>query len=211
LSTLQEDITARQEQIRQLLGVTENSLQSSELGYHGQGGKEDDEARVQRLLQSSVSRGINLRKTQTDTIELLALAEERERYYRHIPNQWPASGTITSEYGMRTSPFGGRSVSLHDGIDIANQVGTPVLAAAEGVVIYAGTMPAYGYTVMIDHGNGLVTQYGHNSRLRVQEGQEVSKGERIADMGNTGRSTGSHLHFSIYQQGETVNPREYLP
>jgi murein DD-endopeptidase MepM/ murein hydrolase activator NlpD len=210
LNLVQEEIVAKQERLRQILGVAENDLQLSESGYTGQGGEETSAERFDRQVSEQVSRGFVWRQTQADLNELLVLAEEKEMYYRRLPNQWPAVGTVTSEYGMRKSPFGGSSVSMHDGIDIANRTGTAIVAAADGIVTYSGSMPAYGYAVMIDHGNGLVTKYGHNSKLLVQVGQTVTKGETIAEMGSTGRSTGTHVHFTVYRQGETVDPHEYL-
>lgn len=120
---------------------------------------------------------------------------------------WPTSGTITSKYGYR-SIFGG--TSFHGGIDIANKKGTDIVAADGGEVVYAGWMSGYGYLIQIDHGNGYVTYYGHNSELLVSVGDKVFKGQHIAEMGSTGRSTGNHCHFEIRYNGERQNPSNYL-
>jgi murein DD-endopeptidase MepM/ murein hydrolase activator NlpD len=118
---------------------------------------------------------------------------------------WPVSGTITSRFGMRWG-------KLHKGIDIAAPTGTDVHASMAGKVTFSGwDNGGYGYLVIIDHGNGLVTYYGHNSKLLVSVGQTVSKGEHIADVGSTGDSTGSHCHFEIRKNGTPVNPLSYLP
>ena len=119
----------------------------------------------------------------------------------------PTSGTITSDYGYRYI-FGGSS--FHGGIDIANSYGTDIVAADGGEVIYAGWMSGYGYLVQIDHQNGYVTYYGHNSSLLVSVGDKVYKGQHIAEMGSTGRSTGNHCHFEVRYNGERQDPMDYL-
>lgn len=122
--------------------------------------------------------------------------------------RWPTSGTITSSYGYRKI-FGGKS--FHGGIDIGNSKGTDIVAADGGEVIYAGWMSGYGYLIEIDHTNGYVTYYGHNSELLVEVGDKVYKGEHIAEMGSTGRTTGNHCHFEVRYQGERQDPVDYLP
>ena len=122
--------------------------------------------------------------------------------------RWPTSGNITSKYGYRNI-FGGSS--FHGGIDIANSYGTDIVAADGGEVVYAGWSSGYGYLVQIDHGNGYVTYYGHNSSLEVSVGEKVYKGQHIAEMGSTGRSTGNHCHFEVRLNGERQNPADYLP
>ena len=122
--------------------------------------------------------------------------------------RWPTSGSITSKYGYRNI-FGGSS--FHGGIDIANSYGTDIVAADGGVVCYAGWMSGYGYLVQIDHQNGYVTYYGHNSSLLVSVGDKVFKGQHIAEMGSTGRSTGNHCHFEVRVNGERTNPINLLP
>ncbi len=123
---------------------------------------------------------------------------------------WPCSGPITSYYGWRTHPiFGTRR--YHSGLDIGVDTGTPIHAAANGVIIYSGWMGGYGYAIMIDHGGGLTTIYGHNSRLAVSEGQHVTQGQVVAYAGSTGYSTGPHCHFEVRLHGEVVSPLNYLP
>lgn len=123
---------------------------------------------------------------------------------------WPCSGTITSPFGWRTHPIFGTS-RFHSGMDIGVDYGTPICAADSGTVVYADWMGGYGNAVMIDHGGGLVTLYGHNSSLSVGVGQTVSQGQQIALAGSTGYSTGPHCHFEVRIHGEVTDPSAYLP
>ncbi len=120
---------------------------------------------------------------------------------------WPVEGQVSSEFGLRNISVGS---SNHKGIDIACSTGTDVLAAKAGTVIFAGWSNGYGYLVQIEHEDGAVTYYGHNSSLLVSAGDEVEQGDVIALAGSTGRSTGPHCHFEIRIDGTPVNPRDYL-
>lgn len=122
---------------------------------------------------------------------------------------WPVNGVITSPFGYRSHPIFGRQI-LHSGIDIGVDEGTPVHAADGGVVVEAGWISGYGYCVIIDHGNGTSSLYGHNSSLAVSSGQAVSQGQVIAYAGSTGNSTGPHVHFEVRVGGEPVDPSAYL-
>ena len=124
--------------------------------------------------------------------------------------RWPTSGRISSYFGGRKSP-GGIGSTNHKGIDIAVPRGTPIYAADGGTVTYSGWMSGYGYLVQIDHGNGYVTRYGHNSSLTVSVGQHVYKGQQVARAGSTGNSTGPHLHYEVMIKGVNQNPLDYLP
>ncbi|SEO69727.1 murein hydrolase activator EnvC family protein [Propionispora vibrioides] len=123
---------------------------------------------------------------------------------------WPASGPITSPFGWRTHPIFG-TARYHSGIDIGADYGDTVVAADSGVVIFADWMGGYGKAVVIDHGGGVSTLYGHNSELLVSEGQRVSKGQAISRVGATGYATGPHLHFEVRENGSPVDPMSYLP
>lgn len=122
---------------------------------------------------------------------------------------WPCSGPITSPFGYRTHPIFGTTI-FHAGIDIGVDYGTPIHAADSGVVVYSGWISGYGNAVIIDHGGGVSTLYGHNQSLAVSEGQSVSKGSVIAYAGSTGNSTGPHCHFEVDVNGSPVNPMGYL-
>ncbi len=125
------------------------------------------------------------------------------------PNSWPVRGWITSRFGPRKSPFF-TTITNHEGIDIANEEGSSIKAPADGVVTFSGWQGSYGKLIVIDHGYGYSTRYGHMSRLLVNVGQRVRRGQVIGFMGSTGRSTASHLHFEIRVNGVPVNPLKYL-
>ncbi len=116
---------------------------------------------------------------------------------------------ISSAYGERKNPLTGHP-DFHDGIDVALPMGSPIRAVAEGKVVFSGQQRGYGNVIIIEHPNGLRTLYGHNSENHVQAGDAVSRGQAIGLTGNTGRSTGPHLHFEVRKGGEAINPRPYL-
>lgn len=118
-------------------------------------------------------------------------------------------GYITSDYGMRRDPFTGK-MAFHQGIDIAAAYGTPIHAAASGRVAYSGWLPGYGKTIIVDHGGGTESLYGHCARLEVRKGDQVMQGTPVAAVGSTGRSTGNHLHFEVRNNGRPVNPMRLL-
>ena len=127
-----------------------------------------------------------------------------------IPTMMPVSAPYNaSAFGRRVDPFTGQW-AMHEGIDFLADHGSPVVAAANGVVMFAGMHPQYGYMVDIDHGNDLVTRYAHQSRLFVREGDVVQRGRKIGEVGSTGRSTGPHLHFEVRYRGAAQNPSKFL-
>lgn len=147
-------------------------------------------------------------KEQSD-LELWESLSERQSLLNSTPNIKPAKGWITSRFGYRINPFTGKS-AMHAGLDIAAAPGSPVYAPADGVVIFASYDESYGKLVSIDHGFGVTTRFGHNSQIYVQPGQRVSKWDVIAAVGNTGRSTGAHLHYEVRINGTPVDPANYI-
>ena len=128
-----------------------------------------------------------------------------------LPSEWPTLGALTSTYGVRNNPFNLEgNGERHYGIDLANTEGTPIRASADGIVRSAGWMGGYGNGIILDHGFGYTTLYGHASELVVSAGDFVHRGDVIAYMGSTGRSTGSHLHFEVWQHGKPVNPLQFV-
>jgi murein DD-endopeptidase MepM/ murein hydrolase activator NlpD len=125
------------------------------------------------------------------------------------PSVWPLRGWVTSGFGFRKSPFTGLR-ERHEGIDIASRLGSPVRSTADGVVVVSGRVYGYGKVVEVDHGYGLVTRYGHNSKHLVKVGDRVKRGQIVAEVGNTGRSTGPHLHYEVLLHGVPVNPNKYI-
>jgi murein DD-endopeptidase MepM/ murein hydrolase activator NlpD len=132
--------------------------------------------------------------------------QEPKKFEQHLPS---VGGTITSKVGMRIDPIDGIWRN-HNGIDIAIPTGTPVNAVAPGVVVYSGNRSGYGNTVIVEHDDGIVTLYAHNSRIMAEEGQQVSAGSVLALSGSTGRSTGPHLHFEAWQAGTNITAA-FLP
>jgi len=132
----------------------------------------------------------------------------RDRGY--TPSLWPVVGKLESSFGGRRNPFGGSGFEFHTGQDIDAQTGDPVVAGATGTVTFAGVQNGYGNLVVIDHGGGLTTRYGHLSHIDVAQSQTVSRGQFIGRVGSTGRSTGPHLHYEIRINDEPVNPLQYL-
>ena len=126
-----------------------------------------------------------------------------------LPSRWPVRGPVNSGFGGRASPWSSGS-ELHSGLDIGAPVGTQVKAPAPGTVVFAGTHPEYGQTLIVDHGNETKSLYGHLSRLSVTVNQTVQRGDVVALTGNTGRSSGPHLHYEIQVKGQAVNPTSYL-
>lgn len=141
--------------------------------------------------------------------DLYELLIDKKTFLAALPTVRPSSGYMTSGFGIRKSPYG-RGDKMHEGLDIANYHGTKIVASANGVVRFAGRKAGYGRTVIIDHGYGLETWYGHNSAVTVEKGQKVRKGDLIAKMGSTGRSTGPHLHYEVRVHGIPVDPLLYV-
>jgi len=140
----------------------------------------------------------------------LSRMDTMERALAAIPTAMPAASMmLSSGFGYRSDPFTGGG-AMHAGLDFKGPVGTPILAAAEGKVVLAGFHGGYGNMIEIRHANGLVTRYAHLSGLNVRSGQMVERGVQIGRMGSTGRSTGSHLHFEVRQNGQAINPRKFL-
>lgn len=129
----------------------------------------------------------------------------------HVPSMWAHMGKINNEFGFRRSPFGGRTYEFHAGMDIDGERGDQVIAPANGVVIEAGWKGGYGNMIEIDHGNGLKTRYGHLSKIEVQVGDTLTRGQLMAFVGSTGRSTGPHLHYELRLNDRPINPRRFLP
>jgi murein DD-endopeptidase MepM/ murein hydrolase activator NlpD len=135
--------------------------------------------------------------------------ERRHALAMATPSIWPVTGWLTSSFGTRKDPFSNGS-DFHPGLDISADYGQPVLATGDATVVSAGMNGAYGNMVVLDHGFGIVTKYGHLSRIAVDQGDEVKRGDLIGYVGSTGRSTGAHLHYEVWMNGRLSNPMHLL-
>jgi murein DD-endopeptidase MepM/ murein hydrolase activator NlpD len=156
----------------------------------------------------SLSRQVENRNDMLGVLEAQLFEQALKK--KLIPTMMPVAAPFNaSAFGKRVDPFTG-DYAMHEGIDFLADKGSPVVAAAAGVVVFAGFHPQYGYLVDIDHGNDLVTRYAHQSKLVVKEGDVVARGRKIGEVGSTGRSTGPHLHFEVRFRGAAQNPAKFL-
>jgi murein DD-endopeptidase MepM/ murein hydrolase activator NlpD len=144
-------------------------------------------------------------------LEQLLSIEKKPDWRTYSPSTWPHFGKINNEYGFRRNPFGGRTYEFHPGLDIDGEQGDIVLAPGAGTVVKAGRQGGYGNMIEIDHGNGITSRYGHLSRIDIQIGDKITRGQQLGAVGTTGRSTGPHLHFEVRYNDEALNPRRFLP
>jgi murein DD-endopeptidase MepM/ murein hydrolase activator NlpD len=159
-------------------------------------------------LVDQLARQMDTRTDQLSVLEALLVHDSANRKF--LPTLYPiVDGWFSSNFGYRIDPFSGQQ-SMHEGIDFPADVGTPIVAAASGKVVVAEWHPAYGNMLEIDHGNGLVSRYAHTSGIKVKEGDLVVRGQRVATVGSTGRSTGPHLHFEVRLNGVPQNPARFL-
>ncbi len=149
-------------------------------------------------------------KTQAVSLQQLdEFFKNQKSFLSSTPSIWPTRGWVTSGFGLRKSPFTGRK-ERHKGWDIGARLGSSIRATADGVVVVSGRETGYGKMLKIDHGYGISTRYGHNSKNLVKAGDRVKRGDLIALVGSTGRSTGPHLHYEVLRGGVPVNPRNYI-
>ena len=223
----QEKVKLKMEAQKKREEIQQHKSEQTAILAKAQNDKATAQAAYDELEASSQQIGAMLRQRQADRAAAAAPApqpvqdsssdggSDSASYAAPAPSygsgafMWPVNGVITSPFGYRSHPIFGRQI-LHSGIDIGIDCGTPVHAADGGVVVEAGWISGYGYAVVIDHGNGLSTLYGHNESLAVGSGQSVGKGQVIAYAGSTGNSTGPHVHFEVRANGDPVDPMSYL-
>ncbi len=197
------------ERVSGLAGIQPNELK---LAAQGRGGAlVESRSLSMQELQAMLN---DLEQLTGERTDLLTLMESRlfdARIKKQmIPTQHPIDkGNVGSAFGFRIDPFTGRS-ALHTGLDFQAETGTSILAAAGGVVVASEMHPQYGNMVEVDHGNELVTRYAHASKLLVKKGDLVKRGQKLAEVGSTGRSTGPHLHFEVMVQGVPQDPQKFL-
>ena len=179
------------------------------------GGSTVDYPTAELLRTANLKDSLDLLKSKTARMEgtysiLDDVVQKRSKDRQFTPNLWPVKGAITSHYGNRADPFNGEA-EMHLGLDISALFGARVLAPADGIILYAERKADYGNLIVISHGNGLTTRYGHLSRFLVKVGQKVKRNDVIGLVGKTGRTTAPHLHYEVRQNDRAVNPRTYLP
>lgn len=200
------------ERLSSLAGLKPQEVKSENAPRDGRGGPLINPAPMEaHELQAAVDALAQKLEARTDTLSMIEAQLFEERVRRNllpttlpVEVQWNAS-----TFGWRIDPFTGER-AMHEGVDFPAAVGTPIVAAAAGVVVSAEYHPEYGYLVEIDHGNDLSTRYAHTSKMFVQPGAVVKRGQLIAAVGNTGRSTGPHLHFEVRYRGSAQNPNRFL-
>lgn len=184
-------------------------LAGRQVGLQVAGGGREERTYAWDILEETSERGgfppvFKMRVKEPE--ELVELLEKQRVILRATPSLWPVHGWVSAEFQEEPKLLNRQ----HLGIDIVAAYGSPVQAAADGIVTFAGWTDDLGYTVTIDHGFGFFTRYGHNSRLLVESGMRVKRGQVIAFLGSSGRSSGPHLHFEVWKDGQPVNPRDYL-
>jgi murein DD-endopeptidase MepM/ murein hydrolase activator NlpD len=199
----------------QTLIENENLTKRGKLNGPAVGGSKVDYPTADLLRSANLKDGIQILKGRTADLEgqfsiQAQVAQQHATRLRITPNIWPVKGAITSHYGNRSDPFSG-DAELHLGLDISALYNTQVHVPADGRVIYAQRKAAYGNLLIIDHGNGLTTRFGHLSRFIVKVGQKVKRNEVVGLVGTTGRTTAPHLHYEVRMNDRAVNPRSYLP
>jgi murein DD-endopeptidase MepM/ murein hydrolase activator NlpD len=214
IATKLEKIEKKNNEVRKIVGLKSEPI-SKKRSMRGSRGGSVNLLRLRTDFRV-LSHAVNETKAEVDELETKAIAykkeQERERLVRmleSVPSMWPASGPIVSEFGMRIHPIYGYE-RFHSGIDISAGYGNPIYSTAYGKVTYSGYYSGYGYTVMVNHGNGIQTLYGHCSMLLVKEGETVKKGQLVAKIGSTGISTGPHLHYEVQLAGTPTDPEPYL-
>ncbi len=173
-------------------------------------GLESQRARAMRQLSILAGDLTDGARLSTGSLgDLMIQLENKSNQLVSMPSIWPARGWLTSRYGPRVSPFTGARQN-HSGIDIAAESGTPIVSPARGKVVFVGRKGPLGNAVILEHGYGVRTLYGHLSKSHVEKGQKVERGELVAAVGSTGRSTGHHLHYVVQVDGKTRNPLDYI-
>ena len=218
LETQMEKIRQFDEKLRIITNIGEFSKGDEMFGVGGplpeEGESVTDVDKHTKSLMTEIS--VDLDKLQEESKlreesiqELLSFLEDKKNLLASTPSIWPTRGFITSGFGYRRSPYT-KTLRMHEGLDIANKVGTPIIAPADGIVVFAGIEGGYGKLLSIDHGYGIVTRYGHLDSILAKEGDKIKRGEKIGTIGQTGLTTGPHVHYELRVNGVPVNPKNYI-
>lgn len=218
-----EEVEELSRQIKEILGLVEQAeagaveaegaMEAMEAMGSGAGGRDllADRSGFRTTLSTMELESLqaSMAAKAKELEDLVEAAEDYQHRMDHTPSIWPTEGRITSPFGYRRSPFT-RRIQFHGGIDIASSSGTPILAAANGRVVEASYRSGWGRLIILEHGYDFITYYAHLRGFAVAIGDTVSKGEVIGYMGNSGSSTGTHLHYEVHYRGERMNPRDYM-
>lgn len=189
-----------------LLGLREQTMASQKLLANWKGVRDKFQASVSHQSKSSLAGQELVDELKT---RLTSLQAELKDLIASVPSEWPAKGSVSSGFGQRPSPWTGKT-EFHSGIDIANRHGTPIYAPGNGIVKFVGNEDGNGRSIVIDHGQGITTKYGHLSEIHVKKGDRVRKNQKIANVGNTGKSTNPHLHYELRVNNIPIDPRRLL-
>ena len=190
----------------QLLGIGGSEPHSNALSSHNEKAQRQW---IRTMHQSITSMKDEVSLQKNEKLQLSDLFETQKSLLSSTPSIWPTRGWVSSPFGGRTSPFT-EEKEFHSGLDISTRVYSPIVAPADGVVVEAGTDSGYGRILYISHGNGFHTKYAHLDKTFVKVGQRVKRGQEIATVGNSGRTTGPHLHYEVHLNGLPVNPTRYI-
>ncbi len=208
-------------QMRQMLGMPGGKFINLPKGWKEEKAQQD--ARAQQLFETDL-KDIDEEEFEHYIDELEESAKTHLAAFQEIawffanqkgggnstPSIRPSNAKISSNYGYRLDPFGHRTAKKHNGVDFAGKPDSPIVVTADGVVRHAGWVPSYGQAILVDHGFGYSTLYAHTTGIVVKAGDVVKRGDKIATMGSSGRSTGTHLHYEVWKDGQAVNPRNYF-
>ncbi len=208
-------------QMRQMLGMPGGKFINLPKGWEETKAQED--ARAQALFETDL-KDMDEEDFEHYIDELEESAKTRLAGFQEIawyfankkegsnstPSIRPSSAKISSNFGYRLDPFGRRTSKKHNGVDFAGKPDSPIVVTADGVVRHAGWVPSFGQAILVDHGLGYSTLYAHTTGIVVKPGDVVKRGDKIATMGSSGRSTGTHLHYEVWKDGQAVNPRNYF-
>ena len=208
-------------QMRQMLGMPGGKFINLPKGWEEEKAKRDD--RAQQLFSGDlkdmepeefeqyIDDIEDSSKTRLASFQEIAWYFANKKESSHsTPSIRPSNAPISSGYGYRLDPMGHRTSKKHNGVDFAGKPDSPIFVTADGVVRHAGWVPSFGQTILVDHGFGYSTLYAHTAGAQVKAGDVVKRGDKIATMGSSGRSTGTHLHYEVWKDGQTVNPRNYF-
>ncbi len=169
-----------------------------------------DEKELIQQMRTDVERLRSEATSQEESLsEIEKLLQAKKEMVVHTPSIWPVLGWVTSDFGFRTDPFTGLT-QMHEGLDISNRVGTPIVASADGIVSDIGNDRVHGRILVISHGFGTTSRYSHLNKVFVTTGQKVMRGDKIAEVGMSGKTTGPHLHYEVRLNGIPVNPMRYI-